>query len=86
LESIPGLHKRLKIRAQSTPGPAGFNKNGDGVCEKKCAKSFVCSGKQAEPHMNSTQRPLADLLKQQDGQQRGEGADTRHSTVEIKMS
>jgi hypothetical protein len=77
LESIPGLQKRLKIRAQSTPGPAGFNKNGDGVRVKKCAKRdgvrvkkcanpFVCSGKQAEPHMNSTQRPLADLLKQQD--------------------
>jgi hypothetical protein len=82
LESIPGLHKRYTGSEYSW---AGRNKNGDGVREKKCAKPFVCSGKQAEPHMNSTQRPLADLLKQQDGQQRGEGADTRHNTVEIKM-
>jgi hypothetical protein len=84
LESIPGLHKRLKIRAQFS-WDGRFNKNGDGVREQKCANLFLCSGKQAEPHMNSTQRPLADLLKQQDGQQRGEGADTRHNTVEIKM-
>jgi len=41
------------------------------------------SGKQAEPHMNSTQRPLADLLKQQESEQRGEGgAETKQLHTE----
>jgi hypothetical protein len=44
-------------------------------------ENICCIGKQAEPHMNSTQRPLADLLKHE-MQQKGEGADTKQLHTE----